>query len=290
MSHFTTFVITKTNDRKELDRLMLPYHEYECTGITDYCIHVDRSEDAIKEYNDHKEDYTPEEFVDSWYGVNENEIYEEEPSEKPEDSYAIIKDGEIKKVYDFTNPNHKWDYYIPYDWKAWSYIDGLKDGDEPETIKKSQFNIDQFMADKRDYFSGLYNKLKPYFTEDFISWEQARKENPDNIDKAREIYNNQESIKKMDKGIGSTEMFHIRWSITVDDIASMTEEEFVQNNLSTAAPFWAMVLPTGEWIEKGHMGWWAVSWDEDENFNKTWTEVWKTIPDDYYIWRCDCHT
>lgn len=94
----------------------------------------------------------------------------------------------------------------------------------------------------------------------------------------------------MDKEIGSTEMFHIRWSITVDDIASMTEEEFVQNNLSTAAPFWAMVLPTGEWIEKGHMGWWAVSWDEDEDFNKTWTEVWKTIPDDYYIWRCDCHT
>ena len=290
MSHFTTFVITKTNSKEELVRLMLPYHEYECTGITDYCIHVDKSEDAIKEYNDHKEDYTPEEFVDSWYGVNESEIYEEEPSEKPQDSYAIIKDGEIKKVYDFTNPNHKWDYYIPYAWKAWNYIDGVKDEDETKTIKKSQFNIDQFMADKRDYFSGLYNKLKPYFTEDFISWEQARKENPENIDKAREIYNNQESIKKMDKEIGSTEMFHIRWSITVDDIASMTEEEFVQNNLSTAAPFWAMVLPTGEWIEKGHMGWWAVSWDEDENFNKTWTEVWKTIPADYYIWRCDCHT
>ena len=290
MSHFTTFVITKTNSKEELVRLMLPYHEYECTGITDYCIHVDKSEDAIKEYNDHKEDYTPEEFVDSWYGVNESEIYEEEPSEKPQDSYAIIKDGEIKKVYDFTNPNHKWDYYIPYAWKAWNYIDGVKDEDETKTIKKSQFNIDQFMADKRDYFSGLYNKLKPYFTEDFISWEQARKENPENIDKAREIYNNQESIKKMDKEIGSTEMFHIRWSITVDDIASMTEEEFVQNNLSTAAPFWAMVLPTGEWIEKGNMGWWAVSWDEDENFNKTWTEVWKTIPADYYIWRCDCHT
>ena len=290
MSHFTTFVITKTDSKEELDKLMLPYHEYECTGITDYCVHVDKSEDAIKEYNDHKEDYTPEEFVDSWYGVHESQIYEQEPLDKPQDSYAIIKDGEIKKVYNFTNPNHKWDYYIPYEWKAWNYIDGVKDEDETLTIKKSQFNIGQFMNDKKDYFSGLYNRLKPYFKPDFISWEQARKENPDNINKAREIYNNQESIKEMDKKIGSTEMFHIRWSITVDNIASMTEEEFVQNNLSTAAPFWAMVLPTGQWIEKGHMGWWAVSWDEDENFNKTWTEVWKTIPDDCYIWRCDCHT
>lgn len=33
MSHFTT---------EELDRLMLPYHEYECTGITDYCVYVDK--------------------------------------------------------------------------------------------------------------------------------------------------------------------------------------------------------------------------------------------------------
>lgn len=42
MSHFTTYVITKSDQKEELDRLMLPYHEYECTGITDYCVYVDK--------------------------------------------------------------------------------------------------------------------------------------------------------------------------------------------------------------------------------------------------------
>lgn len=36
--------------------------------------------------------------------------------------------------------------------------------------------------------------------------------------------------------------------------------------------------------------WWAVSLDEDKDFNKTWMEVWKGVPDDCYVWRCDCHT
>lgn len=42
MSRFTTYVITKTDQQEELDRLMLPYHECECTGITDYCVYVDK--------------------------------------------------------------------------------------------------------------------------------------------------------------------------------------------------------------------------------------------------------
>jgi hypothetical protein len=70
----------------------------------------------------------------------------------------------------------------------------------------------------------------------------------------------------------------------------MNEEDYVKHVLRTAAPFWAMVNPEGEWIEAGHMGWWAVTWDEDEDFNKTWQEAWKKIPDDCYIWVCDCHT
>lgn len=286
MSHFTTYVFTKTDSKEELERLMLPYHEYECTGITEYCVHVDKTTEAIDDYEKYKEDYkSPKDFVDSWYGISEDLVYEEEPAKKPECSYAIIKDDKIIKIYDFTNPNSKWDYYGEYNWEANEFVNIPAD---VKVIKKSQFNIDAFMNARKEYYLEIYRKLKPYFTEDYITWEQAKKDNED-INKAREIYNAQKTIKDMNDKIGSGEMFNLRWNIDIDFIFTKTEDEFVQGYLNTAAPFWAMVLPTGEWIEKGHMGWWAVSWDEDENFNKTWTDLWKNIPDDCYIWKCDCH-
>ena len=290
MSHYTTYVVTKTNNKEELDKLMLPYHEYECTGMTAYCVHLDKTSEVITDYAKNKDDYdSPEAFLESWYGVKSDHVYEEEPAEKPEDSYAVIKDGNIVKMCDFTNPNHKWDYYTPFTWESCTFLKEGANG-AVQAIEKSQIDIDGFMNGRKKYFTELYNKLKPYFKPDFISWEEARKQNEDDIAKAREVYNNQQSIKDMEAGVGSTELFHIRWNIQVDDIAKMTEEEFLDSKLRESAPFWALVLPTGQWIEHGHMGWWAVSWDEDKDFNKTWTEIWKTLPDDCYVWRCDCHT
>ena len=290
MSHYTTYVITKTDNREELDELMLPYHEYESTGITDYCVHIDTTEEALKNYEEEKDEYDSlEAFIDSWYGIHSDTVYKEEPNERPNDPFAVIKDGKLIKLYRFTNPNAKWDYYSPYDWESTEYIKDVVNKDDCETIKKSQFDIESFMQERRKYFGDLYKKLKPYFVSDFISWEQARKENSENIDKARELYNNQQSIKDMESGIGSAELFQLRWSIEIDNIATMTENEFINNNLSESAPFWALVTPDGEWIEHGHMGWFAISWNEDKEFNKTWIEAWKSIPDDYYVWRCDCH-
>lgn len=291
MSHYTTYVITHTKDKEELDRLMLPYHEYECTGITDCCVHVDVSEEAIKDYNKYKSDYeSVEDFLEEWNGIRPECIYSDEPTEKPKESYAIVKDGSIVKSYKFTNPNHKWDYYTPYSWEKCEFLTKDVVNDEVKVVKKSQVDLNAFINGKKDYFTRIYKKLKPFFKPDFISWEQARKNNPDNIDEARKIYNEQQSIKDMEAAITSRELFLLRWNIKIDDIAAMTEQEFVDLNLREAAPFWAMVTPSGQWIEHGHMGWWAVTWDEDKDFNKTWMEVWKNIPDDCYVWRCDCHT
>ena len=291
MSHFTTYVITKTDQKEELDRLMLPYHEYECTGRTDYCVYVDRLEESIKEYNENKSDYeSPEQFLADWYGIHTEYIYSEEPKVRPTESYAVVKDGHIVQSYQFTNPNHKWDYYTPYSWEKCPFLTKDVVNADVKVVKKSQIDLDAFMQGKRDYFTGVYNRLKPYFKPDFISWQQARDSVDGDIKKAREIYNGQQSIKDMEAAISSNELFNLRWNIKVDDIAAMTEQEFVDGNLREAAPFWALVIPSGQWIEHGHMGWWAVTWDEDKDFNKTWMEVWKGIPDDCYVWRCDCHT
>jgi hypothetical protein len=291
MSHFTTYVITKTNSMEELDKLMLPYHEYERTGITDYCVHIDKSEEAIKEYAENKDECaSPEEFLHAWYGIHAARIYSEDPVEKPKESYAVVKDGQIVKMYSFTNPNHKWDYYTPYSWKKCNFLTDDVVNADVQVVKKSQLDLCRFMQNRKDYFSGVYNRLKPYFKPDFINWEQARKRFEKDIEKARKIYNEQPSIKDMEAAIISVELFNLRQNINVDDIAAMTEQEFVDSNLREAAPFWAMVIPSGQWIEHGHMGLLAITWDEDKDFNKTWMEAWKDIPDDCYVWRCDCHT
>lgn len=295
MSHFTTYVFTKTNDQEELDRLMLPYHEYECTGITDYCVHRNITEECQKDFDDtDEEDYNRldptaiEQFLEDDRGITN--YYEEEPKEKPLDSYAVIKDGKLIAAYDFTNPNHKWDYYVPYSWQKSEYVD-IDDNDESKAILKSKFDIAKYLKRAENKARDKFNLVKPHIKEGYITWKQAREQNADNIDKAREIYNGQASQVSLKKALDSHTYFDLTFNCnTVDDIATMNEEDYVKHVLRTAAPFWAMVNPEGEWIEAGHMGWWAVTWDEDEDFGKTWQEAWKKIPDDCYIWVCDCHT
>ena len=49
MSHFT--VLVNVPEGEELDAVMLPYHEYECTGIEEYTELVDDfHDDDLEEY------------------------------------------------------------------------------------------------------------------------------------------------------------------------------------------------------------------------------------------------
>lgn len=51
MSHFTVLVMGKdVTDEDALEKLMLPYHEFECTGINEYIQDVDQTEEARASY------------------------------------------------------------------------------------------------------------------------------------------------------------------------------------------------------------------------------------------------
>jgi hypothetical protein len=56
MSHFAVIVVTKEYPTEEvLNKVLQPYHEYECTGIADeYVIHVDETEDVLSTYETDK--------------------------------------------------------------------------------------------------------------------------------------------------------------------------------------------------------------------------------------------
>ena len=90
MSHFTVLV-PAVND-EELEVMLLPYHEYECTGIKEYTEFVPANMEELR--NDH-EKYGDgrefEEFVEDWTGQRKN------------------SDGVYGSI---TNPNSKWDWWL----------------------------------------------------------------------------------------------------------------------------------------------------------------------------------
>jgi hypothetical protein len=78
MSHFTVLVAAK--DEKDLERVLLPFHEYECTGLLDYTerIPIDVGE-LQADYNkyarkDEKTGHMPtlDEFAQGWHGLDED--------------------------------------------------------------------------------------------------------------------------------------------------------------------------------------------------------------------------
>jgi hypothetical protein len=90
MSHFT--VLVPAVNEEELEAMLLPYHEYECTGIKEYTKFVPA--DMVELQADHKKygkNESLEEFAEDWAGYKKN-------------SYGVY--GRI------TNPNSKWDWWL----------------------------------------------------------------------------------------------------------------------------------------------------------------------------------
>ena len=93
MSYFTVLVSAKDND--ELEQKLLPYHEYECTGIEKYLqfvIKVPREDIPLKAAELREKYYQDEnladlEILERWYG-----------GELRSEGWGRV-----------TNPNAKWD-------------------------------------------------------------------------------------------------------------------------------------------------------------------------------------
>lgn len=90
MSHFT--ILVPARDEQELEAKLLPYHEYECTGIEAYLQFVPTDmEDLHRCYVEHGKGGDFEQFAQDWGGYTKNE----------------------QGVYGrTTNPQAKWDWWV----------------------------------------------------------------------------------------------------------------------------------------------------------------------------------
>lgn len=293
MSHFVVFVISDTDNMTEVERLLQPYHEYECTGINDeYVVWVDHHDEVLKSWEtltasglEHMKEYKDvDDYAKKYYGYN-----------KRNGRYGAL-----------TNPNPKWDWYVVGG--RWSgFLPKPADGDyrkgepglmgsqaDPEgcdQARKGSINWEDRLGPARESAAAEYDKITGIIAGRVVlPWSHFR-ERADKreitYDQARAEYNGQPVIQDIEKAHADDPFYMMGFE---PEEFSQTRDDFIANKALDSITPWAIVTPEHGWVEKSEMGWWGLY---DREGSKDWQgrfgEVWATIPDDKYITVVDCH-
>jgi len=309
MSHFSVLVVTKEEPSQELlEAVLMPWHEYECTGIRQYLEKVDITKDVEK-------------FLDEDIWVGKDALgniawrYSEPPSE-PLAKPADITDGPVSEItkmkmrdtvgmkiantgqdlleklmtaefgelisedgkyYDETNPNAKWDWWVVGG--RWGNFLLDKDGIYCDSLQKSR--LDKDTMQKLVYSKAVeeYAKAKEVIKNRPVkSWPQMVA-SYDDIKDARAAYHAQEVIKDFANEFGPF--------ADVENYLK-SEEEFIAGEIKQWLCTFAVVY-NGTWNERGSMGWFGCVKDESASWPDDFEKLYSEIPDDYYLTVVDCH-
>jgi hypothetical protein len=143
MSHFT--VLVAANDDEELEQRLLPYHEYECTGIEAYIEFVPEDMDELNaKYTEHGDGQDFDEFVKDWCGARKN----------AEGMYGRM-----------TNPRAKWDWWVI----GGRWPNELK-------LKNNSGEVNTTFAGKVDW-EAMRQQSTDYATERYHKWQKLPDKN-----------------------------------------------------------------------------------------------------------------
>jgi hypothetical protein len=287
MSHFTVLVIGA-----DVEKQLQPFHEFECTGIDDQFV---QDVDVTEECRANGLDY---------YGLDDRTVESEADVDRDGDhkfGFAVVKDGQILKAVNRTNPNKKWDWWqIGGRWSGFLKLkpgaDGLlgnpgllgsRSNSGPgyaDQAAKGAIDFDGMRDDAGKKAGARFDSVHAIIAgRDFTSWAQSRENHPGNIDAARAFYNSQPVVQD----IANSDI--LGW---FEDLStfSIPREQFVQKVRDSACATFA-VLKDGQWFEKGSMGWWgAVSDEKDaDEWNRQFSELVDNLPDDELLTVVDCH-
>jgi hypothetical protein len=142
MSHFTVLVATK--NEQELEAKLLPYHEYECTGIEQYIEWVDHTSEVTKGWEEEEGPFHPDTKL---YDLSSPKIPVKEAYENI-DEFARKWYGYEKRTLDdgttsygrMTNPNAQWDWYIVGGRWAGALID--KSGEGRSVLPTAELDLE----------------------------------------------------------------------------------------------------------------------------------------------------
>lgn len=220
--------------------------------------------------------------------------------------YALVdENGNIVKVVNRTNPNHKWDWYeIGGRWtgffqtknnngigtvgKPGLMTERAKPGRVDQTIK-ANIDFEAMRQEKETDAAALYDRVMAVIGHlpAHRSWKDDILEKEfvtEGRDAAIKLYRSQERVVAMDQ----CEDSDLRW-IDLDDF-TCTREEYIKRCGDHAAVPFALVMDS-VWYEKGEMGWFGMAsneMDQDE-WNRKVTELYAELPNDTLITMVDCH-
>lgn len=315
MSHFTVMVVTETPD--QVEAVLQPYHEFECTGIDDqYVIDVDKTEEFLKEYNEETRKMV---VIDGEYlSPYDDKFKVPKDREHPLDrDYTYNTDGFIKeeipfnkiyptfeqfmidwhswevngkytriendRVIDRTNPNKKWDWWqIGGRWSGFLKPKNKQIGVKGEPgLMNSEFDaegVDQSIKSNIDFESRMQDAAK----------EAAEKYDKMQVSIAgRDWIGWDECREKFDSIKDAREFYHgqevIKDMKKLDDSFYFDAEEYKVdrdkfiNTKANAAISTFAVLKDGKWYERGDMGWWGCVSDEKDQSD--WNAEFKDLID-----------
>lgn len=329
MSHFTVLVrltaaeVQGVDDVTELLKAkMQPYHEYECTGIKDkYVVRLDVTDEYIDRYKNDKlpvvyrggvfygtkyskqcsrffdsgysgdgnfqlpsdsyelrevpatEVYTFEEYLVNWYGLDFSGKYNELQDER---------------LYQFTNPNAKWDYYKIGG--RWSNFFLSTDGTKKNIINKGAWDIqktkDDAVLEYEKYYDIFEKNSHRFDGVEFIEWEKCIELCNSDYDDARTMFWNQpyRNILK--------EIFYDNddnsWLVHAPEtFFNVSREQYLQTRMLNALQTYAVL--DDAWYEKGEMGWFGISSNEDADWGTKYLDKIESFDDNDILIMVDCH-
>jgi hypothetical protein len=304
MSHFTVMVIGE-----EIEKQLAPFHEFECTGCNDeYVQDVDVTAESI-EYGTDKETgvFDLEEAL-GYHGLKDRVVSDEADVEKTGEEpahkygYAVVKDGQLIKAVNRTNPNRKWDWYLVGDrctgmFKMLEGKSGIvgkqglmtpaAESGYADSALKCEIDFEGMREDAANKATVLYDKVSAVIADHlhgFIGWDKMRELHTGDIDAARKAYHGQPAKK----ALSECEDRDLAW-IDVEDFIC-TREEYRKRAWDGAISTFA-VLKDGQWYERGEMGWWgAVSGEKDKGeWVRQFSELIDSLPSDTRLTVVDCH-
>lgn len=208
--------------------------------------------------------------------------------------------------YTTYNPKSKWDWYsIGGRWTGFfklkngqtgtlgipGVFDNIAEENTADIVLKKDIDFDSMRDEAAKIATVVYDKVFDAIKDTPVneSWETVYERfGKDQIKAAREFYHGQERIKVFNELVNSNrEQFSI-----FDEIEKYTvdREIFIETARNSAITTYALVKD-GEWYERGNMGWFGISTNEQDEstWNKFVNKTLDELPDNTRITLVDCH-
>lgn len=235
--------------------------------------------------------------------------------------YTVDQAGEVLKVVRRTNPNKRWDWYVV----GGRYSGRLDVNPRPTSgvamggsviettdwARKSELRLDSMLAgNKRERQQsiqltlGRINERRARNLEPRLTMEEMLAIDAQLIATYHDDY--------APKHAADPQFWFPQWFESLPEDHPMKVHRAVWDNMRSSfsaevpteirdpqawidsAPAfscWAFLLPDGQWIERGEMGWWGMHSGDvtSTQWQESVAKIFESIPDDHYLTIVDCH-